>query len=173
MSLSQSLLAELNLEATNTRKLLAATPSDKLDFQPHEKSMKLWQLAGHIAEMYGWMADTINTEEINMEMQDYQPFHAENTEALLAKFDENLGKIQAALEGKDDAFMQQTWTMRSGEQIFIQRSRYEVFRTDLFNHLYHHRGQFSVYLRLVGAYVPGTFGPSADDMEAMQQAMQS
>lgn len=170
MKRSTVYLNELIHEAENTRKLLKAVPSDKMEWQPHEKSMTMWQLAGHIAEMYSWVADTLNTSELDMAKIDYMPFKAENNEELLAKFEETLAAAKTALDGKEDSFMMEEWTMYQGEKELFKMPRIAVLRNMLYNHLYHHRGQLTVYLRLVDAFVPGTYGPTADEIAQMKKA---
>ena len=162
MSLSQAFLAEFQIEAANTRKYLEACPSDKFDWQPHEKSMSLGKLASHIADNPIWAASMVADELNFADMGDYKPLEASSTEELLAGFDERVQTFQETVAGISDEQFQEPWTMRQGEQVLAQMPRVAAFRTWLFSHMIHHRGQLSVYLRQLDVPVPRTYGPTAD-----------
>jgi uncharacterized damage-inducible protein DinB len=100
-------------------------------------------------------------------MGDYQPFRATSPQELLTAHDERTKKAMAALEGRDDAFMQRTWTMKMGEKVLMEMPRSDAMRAFTLHHLAHHRGQLTVYLRLLGAEVPPTYGPTADHPDMM------
>lgn len=161
-TIAASLRAELAQESKATRRMLAAIPDDKLDWQPHEKSMPLGRLAGHLVEMAGW-APTLLGEELDFAAGDFSPWIPESTAQLLEKLDENVAGFDRDLDGVEDEALFGTWTMRNGEQILVQMPRLAAFRTFVLNHIVHHRAQLGVYLRLLDVPVPSTYGPSADD----------
>ncbi len=165
MSISEAIVAEFKHEAEYTRKILAAVPGDRLDWKPHEKSMSLGQLAGHIAETPGW-APSMMEPELDFAAMDYKPFVAEDSDGLMKTFEDGAKTFEDNLSGRDDEFMTQTWTMRSGDKVLMSVPRHAVVKEISINHLVHHRGQLTVYLRLLDVAVPPTYGPTADHPEA-------
>ncbi len=163
MPANTALLAELKHEASNTRKMIERVPTDKLGWQPHEKSMKLGRLITHIAELPYWVARVIEADEFDIATSVFNPEGKESTEAILKLFDEKLAEAVTVLESASDDNLEALWTLRRGEQIMFQLPRKVCLRNIAFNHLYHHRGQLSVYLRLLDVPVPGIYGPSADE----------
>lgn len=165
MSISEALVADFDLEAKNSRRMLEAVPDDGLDFKPHEKSWTLGQLASHIAETPSWLG-AMQQDSFDMADAgggDYQPYVATSKEDLLATFDKNAASVGEILGGRDDDFMNATWTMTAGDKVLMKAPRHAAVRSILIHHVIHHRGQLSVYLRLAGAQVPPTYGPTADD----------
>lgn len=164
MSISEALVAEFKQEADNTRKYLQAVPEDRFGWKPHEKSMSLGRLAGHIAESPSWVRSMMQPElDFAAAGQDYKPFVAESAAELVKHFEEQVKGFEEALTGKDDAFMKETWTMRSGDNVLLSAPRHEAIRSTSINHIVHHRGQLSVYLRLIDVALPPIYGPTADD----------
>lgn len=161
---SDLLRMHLEAEAELTRKMLAAIPEDRLDYKPHPKSMSLAELGGHIAETPSWV---VSMAEDGMDMtemmKEWKPFVPESRAEMLERHEQSVQLALEVVTGKDEAFMGATWTMRAGDQVLMQCPRAEVMRQMLVHHLCHHRGQLSVYLRLLDAPVPGTYGPSADE----------
>ena len=166
MGHKHALIAELKMEAASTRKMLERVPTDKNDWKPHEKSMKLGNLANHVAELPGWVAFTMGSNELDLSKMDYKPVISTSTEQLLAKLDDNVNKAVASLENSNEEDFEQMWTLRNGEHVIFTMPKKVVVRNMSYSHLYHHRGQLSVYLRLLGIPVPGMYGPSYDDMPA-------
>ncbi len=164
MTLSPPLYEELKHESMGTRAMLAAVPANNLGWQPHEKSMTLGRLAAHVAEIPGWLFDTIKKDELDFEKAEYKPIPLDDKNALLEAFEENLEKGLNALHNASDEKMMETWTLRNGPQVYFQMPRVGVVRGMVLNHMVHHRGQLSVYLRLLNIPVPGMYGPSADEM---------
>ena len=164
MNLAETLLADFEADLSRTRKLIDALPGDKLDWKPHEKSMTLGQLAGHLAESPSW-ACGMTEEELDMEKLggEWKPFEPDSKEAIVAKLEETAPSVSQVLDGKDDQHMLATWTMRKGDAVLIQEPRITAMRGVLLTHAAHHRGQLTVYLRLLGTPVPATYGPTADD----------
>jgi uncharacterized damage-inducible protein DinB len=163
MKLSQAFLAEIKQEAIATRKLLERVPFDKLDYKPHEKSMKLGGLATHVAEITGWWKECLQQDELDFAKMDYKPKVFANNEELLTFFDDLVVKAEKILSEIDEAEFEKPWTMRQGEQIFFTMPKAVVCRSWCLNHWYHHRAQLGVYLRMLDIPLPGIYGPSADE----------
>ncbi len=166
MSHNKGLIAELKMEAAATRKMLEHVPTDKNDWKPHAKSMKLGNLAAHVADLPGWVVMTMNADELDLSKMDYKPNIATSTADLLANLDKNVDQAVAALESASDEDFDKMWTLRNGEHVIFTMPKKVVIRSMALSHHYHHRGQLSVYLRLLDVYVPGMYGPSADEMAA-------
>ena len=161
--IASAFLAELENEAKVTRACLERVPADKFDWKPHEKSMTFGRLATHCAEMFGWTKETLKSDVLDFAAFDYKPFEPKSNEELLAFFDDHIAKAKAILaETSDETFMTD-WTMRNGEQVYFTMPKVAVMRSFVMNHIIHHRGQLSVYLRLNGIPVPSLYGPSADE----------
>ena len=163
MSLTQMLLQEMNREAQTTRKMLERVPNDKYDWKPHEKSMSIRRLATHIAELPSWVSMALTTDELDFANNPYKPVVINNTDELLAYFDKSLADGEAQLEKATDKDLQPNWTMRNGEQIYSVESKGDVIRMS-FCQIVHHRAQLGVFLRLLDVPIPGSYGPSADEM---------
>lgn len=166
MSMAQAMLAQFKQEAGGTRKMLERVPFEKADWAPHEKSMALGRLAAHIAEMQGWGASILTSDEFDMAPPDGEAYKAqvfESTDELLAAFDEGVAAIEAALPDVSDEAWMEHWSLKSGGEEVFGGPRGPIFGTLTINHVIHHRGQLSVYLRLCDVPVPGVYGPSADE----------
>jgi uncharacterized damage-inducible protein DinB len=162
MTLSQSLLPEFDNEMSNTRRALERVPTDKFDWQPHAKSFTMGKLATHLATLPGWTDITINTSELDLSQPREIPKPA-TTEELLALFDQTVASARATLAGASDETFFQPWTLRNGEQTIFTLPKIAVMRGFVLNHIIHHRGQLTVYLRLNDIPVPSIYGPSADE----------
>jgi uncharacterized damage-inducible protein DinB len=162
MSISDSLLPELDQEMSNTRRALERVPMDKADWKPHQKSMALGRLAIHLAELPGWASTTVTTDELDFSTG-YNPATVANTEELLALFDKNVSAARAALAGAGDEIWHKPWTLRNGDHVIFTLPKIAVHRSFVMNHVIHHRGQLTVYLRLNDVPVPSIYGPSADE----------
>ncbi len=163
MPINIALLAELQHEAGNSRKMIERVPTDKLDWQPHEKSMTMGRLATHIADIPIWFSRTINADEFDFATAVFNRDAKENTASILELFDERLQEAANLLGSASDETLNAVSTFRRGEHIFFQLPRKTILRNFCYNHVYHHRGQLSVYLRLLDIPVPGMYGPSADE----------
>ncbi len=161
--LGSAFLAELENEAKTTRACLERVPMDKYDWKPHEKSMSFGRLAVHCAEMFGWTKETLTQDVLDFATADMTPFEPKTTEELLAFFDDHIEKAKAILGDTSDETMFTNWTMQNGEQVYFTMPKVAVMRTFVLNHIIHHRGQLSVYLRLNDIPVPSIYGPSADE----------
>ena len=164
MSLIELLLVELDREAVTTRKMLERVPDEKFDWAPHPKSMNLKRLATHVAELPGWAAMAIETDELDFANNPYKPVEIKNTGELLKYFDDEYRKGRASLESADESKFNNTWTLRNGDQVYSKESKYDVIRMS-FSQTIHHRAQLGVFLRLLEVPIPGSYGPSADETD--------
>ncbi len=155
------LLQELEQEAQATRKVLERVPDDRLDWKPHPKSMTLGQLAMHVANLPGAIAE-ISTRSFDVKTVIPRP-GARSSAELLAVLDQSLARAKALLGAMDDAELASPWRMVNGDQEVGTVSRGALLRSIMLNHWYHHRGQLTVYLRQTGAPVPPIYGDSADE----------
>lgn len=158
----ESFYKELEHEKIGTRKMLALVPSDKLDWAPHEKSMKLKDLAIHLADLPTWITLAINTDELDFVTSPYNPKVCNNAEELCAYFDENTKEASDLLTKTSDDILDQIWSLKNGETVYMQLTKLETIRHS-FCQLVHHRAQLGVYLRLLNIPIPGVYGPSADE----------
>jgi uncharacterized damage-inducible protein DinB len=163
MNLIEIFKNELELEALITRKMLAIIPNDSYDWQPHPKSMTITRLATHVAEIPGWIALALTTDELDFAKQGEHTFYS-NTQDILDYFEKSVADAKAQLAIATEADLLKPWTMRNGEQIYFTNTKAEVIRMS-FSQLIHHRAQLGVFLRLLDVPIPGSYGPSADEME--------
>ncbi len=164
MPLIDALLPEFDREMGLTRKLLDRVPDGQFDWKPHPTSVTLGRLAEHLAEMPLWTTMTMTQSALEMTTQrppDYQ--RPATREAVLAMFDTNLKAGRANLTGKTDPEFTAPWTLESGGKEVFTMPKAAVMRNFVLNHMVHHRGQFSVYLRMLGVPVPSIYGPSGDE----------
>jgi uncharacterized damage-inducible protein DinB len=162
-SIAAAFIAELEQEAATARKCLERIPPEKFEYKPHEKSMTMGRLASHIAEMFGWTPATLQQPEIDFAKMDYKPYDPPTTADLLDFFDKHVAEAVETLKNTDDTVFIENWTMRNGETIYFTLPKVAVMRSFVMNHIVHHRGQLSVYLRLNDIPVPSIYGPSADE----------
>ena len=156
-------LTELENEALTTRKMLKLVPEDQFEWQPHPKSMTLKRLATHLAELPSWMAIAIHTDELDFADNTYQQQEINKAEDLLIYFENTMNEARSVLLDKNEIVLDEPWTMRNGNQIYSTRSKAEVIRISI-SQTIHHRAQLGVYLRLLDIPIPGSYGPSADEM---------
>ena len=166
MPMSQALLPEFDHEMANTRKALERVPEEKFGWKPHEKSMTLGRLATHVAELTGWVPTTLESESFDFAppgAPPIQPKTAGSRAELLEMFDKNVATARAAISGASDAQLMVPWTLLAGGKTIFSMPRIAVLRGMVMNHIIHHRGQLTVYLRLNDVPVPALYGPSADE----------
>ncbi|HVZ57093.1 MAG TPA: DinB family protein [Chitinophagaceae bacterium] len=163
MALHEALLAEFKHEAGLTRKMLERVPMESVSWKPHEKSMTLGRLATHIAEIPHWVVEILSTPEFDFAARPYNPRVAGSLAELLDIHDQNAARAVSALAAAGDTILNDNWTVRRGETVVFAAPRKVALRGWAYNHLYHHRGQLSVYLRMLEVAVPGMYGPSADE----------
>jgi uncharacterized damage-inducible protein DinB len=166
MAIKDTILPEFDHEMATTRKLLERVPENKADWQPHTKSMSLGRLSQHLAELPMWAASTMNQTELHMNPPGgpaYTPAPFESTASALATFDERVSTARQAIAAAEDKDFMVPWTFRNAGREIFTMPRIAVLRSFVTNHIIHHRGQLSVYLRLNDVPVPSIYGPSADE----------
>lgn len=163
MHIRELLLPEFDQEMSKTRKTLERVPEDKPDFKPHEKSMPLSRLAGHLAQLPVFGKMILTTPELDFATAGMRPLVMESRRQLLSAFDGYAGETRAKLAAAADEELHQPWKLSMGGQTIAEGTRYQMLRGLLLNHIVHHRAQLGVYLRLNGVPVPSVYGPSADE----------
>jgi uncharacterized damage-inducible protein DinB len=163
MAIKDALIAELKHESSSTKKILEKVPLDKAEWRPHAKSMTLGRLATHVAEIPHWTSRIINIDDFDFAVQGFSSHTASSSEELLKIFQDKLDAALADLEKMSDAEFDKHWIVRVGEKVVYDIPKKVAVRGWAFSHLIHHRGQLSVYLRLLDVPVPGMYGPSADE----------
>ena len=167
MKLTELLIAELDREVPRSRRALAEVPAGKYDWKPHDKSMIFGYLANMVATMPSWVAMGVNLNELDVAPASGSAMSGEKLEtsdALVKALDKSAADARAALSGTTDDFLMTPWKLLAGGQVVQETPRWEMIQ-DTINHWAHHRGQMTVYLRLLGAKVPSIYGPSADDKQ--------
>jgi uncharacterized damage-inducible protein DinB len=160
MSIAKTLFAEFDQEMKTTRRLLERVPSDKGQWKPHEKSFSLGHLAQLISWMPGWITSTLTTDYLDIAGS--SGYSYEKTETLLDTFDSNVREARTAIEAVTDADLEKPWSLKMGDKVLMTSPRGATARSHI-NHLVHHRGQLSVYLRMLDIPVPSIYGPTADE----------
>jgi uncharacterized damage-inducible protein DinB len=160
VSIAASLLPEFDQEMATTRKLLERVPTDKGKWKPHPKSCALGHLAQLVAIMPGWVTNTLR--ETALDLTTAPGYNFETTESLLREFDKNVREARAALTASKDADFMVPWALKNREQVLFTAPRLAVVRLHV-NHLIHHRGQLTVYLRMNDVPLPSIYGPTADE----------
>lgn len=166
MSIAASLLPEFDHEMAGTRRALGRVPAEHASWQPHEKSMALGRLATHITDLPHMVPSVVQCDELDLFPPGGEPFERQTPlppEQMLAVFDDYAAEARAMLAAATDEQLMQPWTLKSGGHVIFTLPRIAAYRTAVMNHLLHHRGQLTVYLRLTGVPVPGLYGPSADE----------
>lgn len=164
MPIKDAFIAELKHESGLTKKMLERAPLDKKDWRPHEKSMTLGRLSTHVAEISHWVSDIRHIDDFDfITNYNFKPVIAASTEELLHIFQTNLDKAIDDLSSMDDGDFNKNWTVRRGEHVMFSTPKKVAIRGWALSHMIHHRGQLSVYLRLLDVPVPGMYGPSADE----------
>lgn len=165
MSIAESLLPEYDRELATTRRVLERVPEAEFAWKPHEKSMSLGQLAGHVASIPWWLTTALSASSYDLNSGDKEARLGmpSSKDVLLKEFDERVRTARASLAKASDAELMAPWTLKAdGKEIFTA-PRAAAIRSLVMNHLIHHRGQLSVYLRLKDVAVPSIYGPSADE----------
>ena len=162
MNMVDALLPEFDREMTTTRKVLERVPDQSLGWKPHAKSFSLGELATHVASLPTWGAETLNKSELDVGTSRPPGALASRAE-MLAAFDTSTAAARAALAGRSDAELMSMWTLKRNGTTLFSMPKAVVLRSFVLSHLIHHRGQLSVYLRLLDVPVPSIYGPSADE----------
>lgn len=164
MAIKEAFIAELKYETSLTRKILERVPFDKKDWKPHEKSMSIGRLATHIAETLKWISNIRHIDDFDFTRDfNFARHVSASQEELLTFFQTNLDGALADLSAMSPEDFDKIWTVRRGDMIMFQAPKKVAIRGWGFSHQIHHRGQLSVYLRLLDVPVPGMYGPSADE----------
>jgi uncharacterized damage-inducible protein DinB len=162
MSIAQTLLGEFDVEMANTRKVLDRVPLEKADWKPHPKSGTLGWLAGHVANLPEWVTITLSSSELDLATAPRNKA-PQSKQELLEIFEKKAKEARAAIQNAKDPQWAGEWSLKRGGQTLFTMPRAAVVRGFALNHLLHHRGQLTVYLRLIDVPVPGLYGPSADE----------
>ena len=171
MSIAQTLLSEFEAQAPITRKFLERLPEDKLTRKPHEKSMTAGQLAYHLALVPGGVIRAVQNNP--QQAPDFKFPQPANRQEILKTYEDSIATVRSTLPKFDDAAMRETWRLLAGDQEVLAQPRAEFLRDVMLSHWYQHRGQFSVYLRMLNVPVPASWGPSADEPPAFVQKARS
>ena len=166
MRISDALLPEFDQEVANTRKCLERIPDNKLDYKPHPKSFDMRSLATHIATMLGWGTTTMTSDNFDYAPEGappYVPPTVKNNAELLALFDQGAKEFRAALAKAENDAMMAPWSLLGGGKVMFTMPRAGVIRGMIFNHIVHHRGQLTVYMRMCDIPLPALYGPTADE----------
>jgi uncharacterized damage-inducible protein DinB len=166
MAMRDAILPDFEYEMETTRKTLERVPEDKVDWKPHNTSMAMGRLAGHIAEMVGFVGMTFQGESLDFAAQGSaprQPTVMGSRKELLDLFDKNVADAKAMISKASDEELKKVWTLMMGGKTIFSMPRAQVLRSMILHHIIHHRGQLSVYLRMNQVPVPSIYGPSGDE----------
>lgn len=161
MAIKDAVLPEFDHEMATTRKVIERVPDDKFNYKPHDRSMTMGALASHIADMPTWAVVGIAQDSIDL-AGGFKPFQAASNAELLAAFDKNVSLARGTIAGTSDETFMKSWSLKRGDVTLMTLPKIAVVRSFVMNHVIHHRGQLSVYLRLNNVPVPSIYGPSAD-----------
>jgi uncharacterized damage-inducible protein DinB len=164
--INQALLPEFDMEMANTRQTLDRIPDDKLAWKPHEKSMTLGRLAGHLAELPSWGMATMANDTLDIAPPGAPPqqgLTAKSRQEALDIFDKNVAAARAAIAGANDELLMKPWSLLKGGRTLMTMPKIAVLRSFVMNHMIHHRAQLGVFLRLNNIPLPAIYGPSADE----------
>jgi len=160
MTLSATLLPEFDTEMATTRRVIERVPTDKGEWKPHPKSFSLGHLTQLVSGMPGWITNAVT--QTSLDLGGYPGYSYEKTENLVKTFDKHVREARAAIESASDSDFQVSWSLKRGDHVFFSAPRAVIVRQTI-NHLVHHRGQLTVYLRLIDVPVPSIYGPTADE----------
>jgi uncharacterized damage-inducible protein DinB len=165
MTMTEWFLAELDSEAEKSRRVLEQVPTGKRDWKPHDRSMEFGYLSDLVANIPSWVDMAVTLDELDIAPKEgprYRPAPLNTAGELVAALDKAVAQARNALKKTSDAHLETRWRLLAGGQLALEQPRRDVIR-DTFLHSAHHRGQMTVYLRLLGSMVPSVYGPSADD----------
>lgn len=163
MSLAERFLSDFDFEMAGTRRVLERIPLERYDWAPHPKSFSVGRLANHLLGLQLWAQATMAGSDLDLLAPGFTRTDYRTSEALLAGFDAQLATVRAAIAEASDQEMLAPWTLRRGDQVLFTLPRAAVLKGMVLHHTIHHRGQLTVYLRLLDVPVPGLYGPSADE----------
>jgi len=165
MTRIEFLLAEFAHETETARKHLERLPTDQFEWRPHARSFTAGQLGSHMVDCIRWIEPIFGADELDMDPTAYKPFQAKSVAVLLETFDGEVAKAKQVIASAADTSAMQPWRLKVHGTVWFEKPREAVFRNMTLSHLVHHRGQFSVYLRLLEVPVPDSYGPTADEGE--------
>ncbi|HWF38781.1 MAG TPA: DinB family protein [Candidatus Acidoferrales bacterium] len=167
MAIKDALIPEFDHEMAVTRKTLERVPEDKPDYKPHEKSMSMSRLAGHVAELPGFVTMALQNDSFNIRPAGggpaRQPLVMGSRKQLLEDFDKNVASMRETLSKASDESLMKSWSLMAGDKTILTMPRAAVVRSFCLSHIIHHRAQLGVYLRMNNVPVPSVYGPSADE----------
>ena len=163
MRIAESILPEFDREMATTRKMLERFPEDKVEWRPHETCMTMGRLAGHVAELAGWVLPTMNQDKLEMDPSTYNPAIVKSRAEAIKQFDETVKSARAAIASASDETFMKPWTFVARGQTVFTMPKIAVYRSFVMNHLIHHRGQLAAFYRVAGVPVPSLYGPSKDE----------
>jgi uncharacterized damage-inducible protein DinB len=161
---AQLLYPDLDIEIASARKLVALVPDGNDEYRPHEKSMTLASLATHITELLGFGERLLSTDFVDFATTPWIPKSFATSADRLAQFDRNAAEMKAAVEGASWEDLAGRWQLKMGDVVYVDDQKSTLVRSMAISHIAHHRAQLGVYLRMLGIPIPGTYGPSADEM---------
>ncbi|MGE0639644.1 MAG: DinB family protein [Thermoanaerobaculia bacterium] len=164
MTISTGFLSDYDFEMAGTRRALERVPLERYDWMPHPKSFSLGRLSNHLVGLQLWARATMASHELDLLNPGFERTDYRTTEALVAGFDAELARVRSAIAAASDEEMLTPWTLRRGDQLLFTLPRAAVLKGMVLHHTIHHRGQLTVYLRLLDVPVPGLYGPSADEV---------
>lgn len=164
VSPAELLYPDLEQELASTRKMIALVPDGNDDYKPHTKSMAIGPLATHLAELPTFAMTILTTSELDFATTKWEQKIVDKTADRLEMFDRNAMEMTSSIAAADWDALSEKWTMRAGDQVYFTDAKARLLRSFAINHMAHHRAQLGVYLRLLGIMIPGTYGPSADEM---------
>jgi len=159
----ESLIAQYNQETRTTRRLLERIPADRFEWRPHPKSFTAGGLGSHIVDCVNWLDPIFTLDELDVDPSTFRAYRAASLDALLTAFDETVTSGKGILAGLDESTLKAPWRLKLLGKVRLERPKAEAFRDFTLSHMIHHRGQLSVYLRLLEVPVPGAYGPTADE----------
>lgn len=166
MSIAKSLLPEFEAETAGTRKVLERVKESEFSFKPDEKSWSLRELSAHLPELLAWVDSTLSQESFDVAPVDgpaYSRPEYGTLDEILKVFDERVEQSKKLIADTSDADFMKEWALKSGGDVLFAMPRVVVFRSFIMNHMIHHRGQLTVYLRMTGSKLPQLYGPTADE----------
>jgi uncharacterized damage-inducible protein DinB len=162
-TITEPLLNEFRQEVATTRRVLERVPENKLTWKPHAKSMTLGQLASHIASVPGAIAHIVQQDSFDVNQGNFAPPQPKDMKEVFAMFDQSMRDAEQCLQTTTHEQARANWSLLRGDQLLMNLPRVAFVRSIMMNHWYHHRGQLSVYLRLLDVPLPSIYGPSADE----------
>lgn len=163
MAIAQALLPEFDHEMATTRRMLERFPEDKVEWRPHDTCMTLGRLAGHVAELAGWVVPTISQDKLDLDPSTFVPVVMKSRQETLKAFDETVKSSRALIASSSDEALMKPWSLVVTGHTVFTLPKAAVLRSFVMNHLIHHRGQLAAFYRIAGVPVPSLYGPSKDE----------